>query len=615
MNMPASLLRLAALAALSAPVLAQWTSNTGLNTAVCVQSSDQAVPRSAAVGDGKTWLGWFDQRGGSYAVYVQLLDRNGNPLLASGGMLVSGNPQSSSLVGWDLISDSSGNCVLTFTDTRAGGDLDVYAYRISQNGQQLWGANGIALSNNADFEANPAVSELSDATFVFVWPLLPSSGTGSIRAQRVDASANLLLGATDIALATGTTTNEKPSFCDVVASDNASFIVQWLRNTVAFTSPRHIRAQKFASNGNALWNGAAPVIVFDSTSVPIGYQPIVQPDGAGGAVFCWHASAALFDSFVQKLTSAGVEVFAHNGVPVSLEANRNKLDPSLAYLPASGDMIVAFDRRDPGQGQRGVGVQRISAAGALLWGTNGIELEPVDALSEGFERAVPLGDGALVTYFQYPTFGGQSSNIIARRLAGNGAAVWTAPVFLCTNLAPKDKPQLVIDASGVARLAWDDERTDLGDIYAQNVNVDGTVGPLVTCNTTNYCIGAPNTAGPGATLDWSGSTSLGFNNFTLKAAGCPPGKNAIFFYGHNATAPTPFYSGFLCTGGGIFRLQSLVTSTLGTASYTLDLTAPPNPGGLISAGSTWHFQLWYRDPAGIGGTTNTSDALLVNFCD
>jgi hypothetical protein len=58
-----------------------------------------------------------------------------------------------------------------------------------------------------------------------------------------------------------------------------------------------------------------------------------------------------------------------------------------------------------------------------------------------------------------------------------------------------------------------------------------------------------------------------------------------------------------------------VTDAQGSAAHNLDLGNPPNPNGLILAGSTWHFQLWYRDPLGGGGTTNTSDGLRVDFCD
>jgi hypothetical protein len=600
----------------ASPALAQWTSNSSANTPVAVVNGDQAVPCAAATGDGKTWIGWFDNRSGSYAVYVQLLDRDGNPMLGANGLLVSANPQNTSLVGWDLISDSAGNCVCAFTDTRAGGDLDVYAYRISQSGTFLWGANGVALSNNADFEANPAVAELTDGSFVFVWPLLPNgTATGSIRAQRLDGSGSPLLGASDIALDTGTATNEKPSFCDVVAADAGKFIVQWVRNTATFTSPRHIRAQKYDSAGAPQWNLPNPVAVYDFNSVPIAYQPIVQPDGNGGALFCWHRSTALYDALVQHLDANGGESMPHNGALVSLEANRHKIDPALAYLPASGDMIVLFDRRDSAQGNRGVGVQRLSVNGTRLWGNDGIELAPVDALNEGFEHIVPCGDGAIATYFEYPTFGQLASNVLATRLDGNGNAVWSAsPRALCTNMSSKDKPQLVTDGTGIARLVWDDERADSGDIYAQDVNVDGAIGPITTCTASTYCVGAPNSVGPGASIGWSGSTSLRLNDFTLSITGCPPNKSAIFFYGATASAGTPFHNGFLCTSGQVFRLPLLTTDTNGDASSTLDLANPPNPNGQITTGSQWNFQMWYRDPSAPPSGTNTSNALQASFC-
>src|SRR5215813_7143013 len=120
MKTPRAALLLASSALLSPALPAQWSGNPGSNLAVCNAANDQSVPKIAATGDGKTWLGWFDQRSGSYAVYVQLLDAGGAEQFPHNGLLVSANPQLSSLVDWDLKADSQGNCVLVFTDSRAG---------------------------------------------------------------------------------------------------------------------------------------------------------------------------------------------------------------------------------------------------------------------------------------------------------------------------------------------------------------------------------------------------------------------------------------------------------------------------------------------------------------
>lgn len=593
---------------------AQWTSNAALNTSVCGHAGDQAVPKCAATGDGRTWVGWFDQASGNYDVYVQLLDANGNELLAHDGLLVSANPQSTSLVDWDLIADAQGNCVLAFTDTRAGSDLDVYAYRISPAGQFLWGANGVVLSNNADYEVNPKLIQTSDGAFVCAWARLPTGTQGSIRVQKLDAAGVPQYAAEGFAI-TGTA-SEHPAFCDLVPAPGGAYIVQWLRDITQFNSPRHIRAQKFDAAGNALW--AAPVAVYDFNSVPIGYQPIVQPDGAGGALFAWHrSSGTTYDSLVQHLDANGTELFAHNGVLVSTEANRGKFDPSLAWLPASGEMVVAFDKRNAGQSQWALCAQRISAAGARLWTDNGIELMPLDGVAKSFERCLPFGNGALVFCFEQPTALPQY-HVLGFRLDASGASQWGAgPLFVSSNNSSKDDVEAVIDGSGMARLVWHDERNDGGDVFAQNVNPDGTLGIPVTCTSSTYCVGAPNSAGPGAAIAFSGGTSVALNDFTLTASGCPANVNAYFIYG-STQVQLPLGDGFRCVGGSIFRLRpAQSTGAGGVVARLVDFTQPPagSGPGLIAPGSTWNFQLYYRDVGGPLGTGfNLSNALSVGFC-
>jgi hypothetical protein len=38
------------------------------------------------------------------------------------------------------------------------------------------------------------------------------------------------------------------------------------------------------------------------------------------------------------------------------------------------------------------------------------------------------------------------------------------------------------------------------------------------------------------------------------------------------------------------------------------------PGATITAGSTWNFQFWYRNPAAGGAGFNLSDGLSIRFC-
>jgi hypothetical protein len=64
-------------------------------------------------------------------------------------------------------------------------------------------------------------------------------------------------------------------------------------------------------------------------------------------------------------------------------------------------------------------------------------------------------------------------------------------------------------------------------------------------------------------------------------------------------------------GSGVF--QNLAgTSSVGSG-FDVPAALPDPPAGVISAGSTWNFQLWYRDGGAGPGSSNFSDGISVTF--
>jgi hypothetical protein len=595
---------------------AQWSSNPAANLAIADVNGDQAVPRIAASGDGSTWMAWFDNRSGSYAVYVQHVNALGVETFPHLGLLVSANPQSTSLIGWDMISDGAGGCVLAFTDTRSGPDLDVYAYRIDVAGNFLWGPNGVTLSSNADGEGNPSCARTSDGSFVIAWTRGPATGPGAVHMQKLDPAGAPQFAGDGLQIVAPA--SERPLFATVVDGGGGGWIVSYVRDTATFQSPRHIRTQKFDATGAALWNGGTPLPVYDFNSIPIAHQPLLVPDGAGGAVHAWHRAAGSdFEVLVQRIDASGAEMWAHNGVSASTDATI-ELDPAIAFLPASGDTIVVFDKRNAAQSMWSLSAQRISAAGSRLWTDPALDLMPLDATVKSIIRAVPYGDGALAFCFWQSNMASLDSQVLAFRLDGSGASTWLpSPLPASSVASSKLRLAACADGSGIARLMWGDNRNGGGaDIFAQNVDCDGTLGNGSPSGTSTYCVAAPNSVGPGAHIGSSGSTVIALNNLTLTCNGLPPGTNGLWFYGPNA-AQVPFGNGFRCVTGTVFRLGPPQTSSAGgTVARALDLTVPPassGPGAILAA-STWRFQLWYRNPAAGGAGFNLSDGLEAVFC-
>ena len=150
-----------------------------------------------------------------------------------------------------------------------------------------------------------------------------------------------------------------------------------------------------------------------------------------------------------------------------------------------------------------------------------------------------------------------------------------------------------------------------GDIFSAGA---AYVFSAPIASSVNLCAAAANSTGSPAAISIAGCTQVARNEVRLFARPIPSGTSGVFFYGDRNLAPLPFGDGYRCVGGRVYRLP-LVHSVDEEMASDLDLTSPPQPLGQITAGSTWYFQVHYRDTAAGGAGFNLSDALGVVFSD
>ena len=166
----------------------------------------------------------------------------------------------------------------------------------------------------------------------------------------------------------------------------------------------------------------------------------------------------------------------------------------------------------------------------------------------------------------------------------------------------------------MVRFGWDDERSAGGDIYAQNLNADGTLG-AASFGFSTYCIAAPNSTGAGAQIGAQGNAVYALNDFTLTCSGLPANTTVLAYCGPSQTQ-VPFVNGFRCVSGTTTRIGGATpVGAAGAYSRRIDYTqAPLNAGpNAIAPGVTRYFQLWYRNVAGGGAGSNLSNGLQVVF--
>jgi hypothetical protein len=562
------------LASFGSPVaLAQWSDNPALNLAVGDAASDQSQPKVVPTADGGCWISWFDGIGTGWDVRIQRLDVGGEEPLGHAGVLVADRGFSSTQ-DYDLDIDADGNALLTYRDD-GGVGVQISASKVAPDGTLLWGATGVQLTSTNAFVAAPVIAATSDGGAVVGW-----TQNSNMLLRRLDASGAYLGPPVEFIPGVGSY-----SASDMHGAGN-DVIVSFVHQLGGFGSPRHLLAQKVDSSGTKLW-GAGNVSVFDGGSLQFGNFPDFEPDGAGGAVFSWYNAASLqLQCSVQHILSGGGEAFGHNGTVVSTNATRVRVNPSVSHDPVSGETFAYWIELNSSQSQHGVYGQKFDAAGVRQWTDDGTVVVPLGTDDITGAPHMISGDQTLVVWDAAPGFG--ACRIFGRLVDTNGAMVTT--VFgISTTPASKSRLDLTRTAAGYGALAWKDDRNDGGDIYAQNINADATLGPRWTelLGGTPGISGVPVLAGSGPL---TAGSELGV---TLSSAA--PGAFALLWVSL-ASTPLPFF------GGTIHALPidlELLFVTDGSGGFALTTAFPAG----IPPGVELVFQFLCQDFANPYGKT------------
>ena len=461
------------LIAISGTAFAQWSSDSAVNLSICDGSGDQAVPHIAITSDNYCYTGWYDTRSGNYDVGLQLLDPDGMEQWDHNGIIVSSHPQNSWVMDWALITDSAGNAIVAFADIR-GGNSNIHAYKIDRDGNFLWGADGINITNNSDGKGPPSLVETNDGDIVVAWYASPSAGTPAIRVQRLSAAGAIQYEPNGIAVSEVVDT--MPAGPVMAPSGVDGFILSYVP-IYSFMDNRQIKAQLFNSSAQPVWTNY--LMVMDDGSVPMGHYFDMMSDNNDGAYFCWSVLSGMgFTVRAQHVNASGTESYTHNGQLVSTEPSYAQIAPGMTHNSVSGELTVLYIQQTGDQNQKGVFGQRITPGGELLWGAYGLEILPVNTTNEGFVRALDTGDGVIGLCFQAPQSAYGQDEVVGFKLDNSGNFVWE-PSIVGVSTLPSSKDDLlaVIGTDDTARAIWVDQRNGTPDVFGQNLNDDGSLGP------------------------------------------------------------------------------------------------------------------------------------------
>jgi hypothetical protein len=449
---------------------AQWSSDAAKNLALADNNngSDQVQPKVRPLPRGGWYVSWFDADPQSpppvgYDVFLQRLGPNGVEKFRHGGIKVA-DLSNSSTEDYGLDIDTAGDAVLAFLDTREGANQQVTAAKMSRAGKALWGRRGVQLTTgSAHSNASPKIAGTSDGGVVVAW--ISDSNTVL---QKLDANGKALWGAGVVLSESG----YNYWLADMHAADNGAVVVSWVRNH-GFGSDNQLRANKLSAAGNLLW-GKNHVTIFDTGSLQFGNFPYFVPDGKGGAVFAWYTSSPGLQCFAQHIRADGSEAFPHNGSLASTNTADARVDPAASYRAASDEVFLVWTEEDSSQTVNGIYAQKFGPKGGRRWGQTGLVIVPLGADSQILPSNEQVGDGALMFWIDMQSPG--NATIQATRLQGDGK-VKCVQFPVSTATSNKGRPVVgIVTASGLAALAFEDDRIGNNGIYIQNVNRDCSLG-------------------------------------------------------------------------------------------------------------------------------------------
>lgn len=451
----------------SPTVEAQWSSDPSAPLPVADRSGTQSHAKMVATSDGGVYVSWYDDSFGGNDIYLQRLDMLGYEQWAHNGVLVADRGFLETQE-YGLSIDTSGNALLAFRDDR-GATTEITVSKVSPDGTLLWGADGVQVSSGGAVVASPRVTGTDDGSSVVAW-----TSDSNVIAQKLDSSGEVQWNPAGVTLS--------PSagwfgLSDLQSSNEGTAIVSFihLTNGVFFTA--HLWAQKLASADGAFTWGTNHVPVYDHPpgSLQIGYLPRFVPDGAGGAVFSWYTIDPSFQCRVQRVSTDGSLVFPEQGVEVSTEMGRIRIDPIAVFDESTKEVFVAWLEMDLFQVHSGVYAQKIDASGVRQWGDSGSVIRSISADSIHNVTILQHDEHAFVGWIRSSTFG--EEQVVATRVSTDGVVGWTpSPVVVGNLLTHSSQVAATIGGPGYAAYAWTDGDGAVADILVANLLSDGSLG-------------------------------------------------------------------------------------------------------------------------------------------
>ncbi|MCD4707827.1 MAG: T9SS type A sorting domain-containing protein [Candidatus Sabulitectum sp.] len=457
-------------------LFAQWSSDPGVNLMISSAAGEGFGSRIALGTSGDSFVSWAAEGASGSDMRLQRLDLLGNAMWGSDGILVRECFAYELVLQYDLATDLSGAAILAFS-VWSGSGFSVYAYRISPDGDMLWGEEGILLSDTSiasSFATFAQAAPTNSGDVVLSWSLISAPDSACTVIQRITPDGNLLWGDGIVLEPDGDAVYcWEASLCPTGTDD--VILVYTYSNAEGWD--KRIYAMRYDLSGNPAWSN--PVMITENETV---LQQCIQPpphsDGNGGFCITWEESlpSGFITSLVQHVTCDGAIMMNDGGAPASIMPLRNHAEPYLSVMEDGEEVFVFWREQNELQSQNGLYGQRMDLNGNRLWTDNGVAFIELQDEEIGYISTRSHGSDAAVFYKESTSSGNDIA--MCMMLDSTGSYIWPSESVVISNaICAREhfvSTPLSWDQQWIT--LWEDDRGVYQSVFAQNIKLDGTLG-------------------------------------------------------------------------------------------------------------------------------------------
>ena len=228
----------------------------------------------------------------------------------------------------------------------------------------------------------------------------------------------------------------------------------------------------------------------------------------GGVYVAWLSDGNNYHVYLQRLNSSGVPQWADNGMVVSDNTNASWIAVyhlNLAVDSEDNAIITTVDQRTGGQWN--VYAYKVGPNGSMLWGDDGLALTDSSVSNISPRLAVLSDNSAVVTWTH------NDNTVLFQRISSAGALLWGTGILIADDDATLISPQPIVTAEGDVLIQWIRQTGPFwaanSELYLQKYDYGGNpqwINPIIAAGPVVFPMG-----------NWSQQSVAGANSGSFSA--------------------------------------------------------------------------------------------------